>query len=50
MAQTLKKGDRVSWNTPQGKTTGKVEKKSSPAQPTSKAIMLPPRLSIRSIW
>jgi len=27
MAQTLKKGDRVSWNTPQGKTTGKVEKK-----------------------
>jgi hypothetical protein len=23
----LKKGDRVSWNTPQGKTKGKVSKK-----------------------
>lgn len=24
---TLKKGDKVSWNTPQGKTEGKIEKK-----------------------
>jgi hypothetical protein len=24
MAAHLKKGDRVEWNTPQGKTTGKV--------------------------
>jgi hypothetical protein len=27
MAKELKPGDRVQWNTPQGKTTGKVEKK-----------------------
>lgn len=27
MADRLKKGDEVKWNTPQGKTTGKVEKK-----------------------
>jgi hypothetical protein len=25
--QTFKKGDRVEWNTSQGKTVGKVEKK-----------------------
>ena len=27
MAKQLKPGDRVQWNTPQGKTTGKVKKK-----------------------
>ncbi len=27
MAEELKKGDPVSWNTPQGKTEGTVEKK-----------------------
>lgn len=27
MAKTLKKGDKVEWNTPQGKTTGTVKKK-----------------------
>ena len=27
MARQLKPGDRVQWNTPQGKTTGKVKKK-----------------------
>ena len=27
MAKDLKKGDRVAWNTPQGKTTGTVEEK-----------------------
>lgn len=27
MAKELKKGDAVEWNTPQGKTTGKVKKK-----------------------
>ncbi|MBD2521123.1 DUF2945 domain-containing protein [Nostoc sp. FACHB-133] len=27
MAEQLKKGDRVEWNTSQGKTTGKVVKK-----------------------
>lgn len=27
MADDLKKGDKVEWNTPQGKTQGKVEKK-----------------------
>jgi hypothetical protein len=27
MAEQFKKGDRVAWNTPQGETTGKVEKK-----------------------
>ncbi|PSR14902.1 DUF2945 domain-containing protein [filamentous cyanobacterium CCP3] len=27
MAQNFKKGDTVSWNTPQGKTIGKVVKK-----------------------
>ncbi len=27
MAKNLKKGDRVEWDTPQGKTTGKVKKK-----------------------
>lgn len=27
----LKQGDRVSWNTPQGKTTGKVVKKQTRA-------------------
>ena len=27
MAKDLKKGDPVEWNTPQGKTTGKVKKK-----------------------
>jgi len=27
MAKELKKGDTVEWNTPQGKTTGKVKKK-----------------------
>ena len=27
MAENLKKGDRVEWNTPQGKTTGTVEEK-----------------------
>ncbi|RYD20840.1 MAG: DUF2945 domain-containing protein [Verrucomicrobiaceae bacterium] len=27
MAKNLKKGDAVEWNTSQGKTTGKVEKK-----------------------
>ena len=27
MARKLKTGDRVQWNTPQGKTTGKVKKK-----------------------
>jgi heme-binding NEAT domain protein len=27
MAKELKKGDPVEWNTPQGKTTGKVRKK-----------------------
>jgi hypothetical protein len=27
MAKELKPGDRVQWNTPQGKTTGKVKKK-----------------------
>jgi hypothetical protein len=32
MAQTFKKGDRVSWNTSQGRTTGRVEKKLT--QPT----------------
>ena len=26
MAKELKKGDEVSWNTPQGETHGKVEK------------------------
>ena len=26
MAKHLKKGDRVQWNTSQGKTTGRVEK------------------------
>lgn len=29
MAKQLKPGDRVQWNTPQGKTTGKVKKKLS---------------------
>jgi hypothetical protein len=27
MADTIKSGDKVSWNTSQGKTEGKVEKK-----------------------
>lgn len=27
MAKDLKKGDRVEWETPQGKTTGKVKEK-----------------------
>ena len=27
MAKTLKKGDKVEWNTSQGKTTGTVKKK-----------------------
>jgi hypothetical protein len=27
MAEELKKGDKVKWNTAQGETTGKVEKK-----------------------
>lgn len=27
MADELRKGDPVEWNTPQGKTTGRVEKK-----------------------
>ena len=27
MAEELKPGDHVSWNTPQGKTEGEVEKK-----------------------
>jgi hypothetical protein len=27
VAEQFKKGDRVEWNTPQGKTTGKVVKK-----------------------
>lgn len=27
MAKKLKPGDRVQWNTPQGKTTGKIKKK-----------------------
>jgi hypothetical protein len=27
MAENLKKGDRVAWNTSQGETTGTVEKK-----------------------
>jgi hypothetical protein len=27
MAKELKPGDRVQWDTPQGKTTGKVKKK-----------------------
>ena len=27
MARTLKPGDEVTWDTPQGKTRGKVEKK-----------------------
>jgi hypothetical protein len=27
MAKSLKPGDRVQWNTPQGRTTGKVKKK-----------------------
>lgn len=27
MTDELRKGDRVEWNTPQGKTTGKVVKK-----------------------
>ncbi len=27
MAKNLSKGDRVEWNTSQGKTTGKVKKK-----------------------
>ncbi len=27
MAQELKQGDKVEWNTPQGKTRGKVKKK-----------------------
>ena len=27
MGKQLKSGDRVEWNTPQGKTTGKVKKK-----------------------
>jgi hypothetical protein len=49
MAQTLKKGDRVSWNTPQGKTTGKVDKKLTGATDI-KGHMSPPRLKIRSIW
>jgi hypothetical protein len=26
MAKTFKKGDKVEWNTPQGKTSGTVEK------------------------
>ncbi len=29
MAKQLKPGDRVQWNIPQGKTTGKVKKKLS---------------------
>jgi hypothetical protein len=27
MAKDLKRGDKVEWNTPQGKTRGRVEKK-----------------------
>ncbi|MEZ4617640.1 MAG: DUF2945 domain-containing protein [Caldilineaceae bacterium] len=27
MAQTFTRGDKVSWNTPQGKTTGVVKRK-----------------------
>jgi Hypervirulence associated proteins TUDOR domain len=27
MAKDLKRGDRVEWGTPQGKTTGKVKRK-----------------------
>lgn len=27
MSESFKKGDSVKWNTPQGETTGKVEKK-----------------------
>ena len=33
MARKIEAGDRVQWNTPQGKTTGKVKKKlTSPKQ------------------
>lgn len=27
MSDSVKKGDKVEWNTPQGKTTGEVKKK-----------------------
>ena len=29
MAKTLKRGDKVSWNTSQGRTTGKVVKRTT---------------------
>jgi hypothetical protein len=32
MAKGLKPGDRVQWNTPQGKTTGTVKKKLTAAK------------------
>jgi hypothetical protein len=32
MAKELKPGDRVQWNTPQGKTTGTVKKKLTSAK------------------
>ena len=32
MAKELKPGDRVQWNTPQGKTTGTVKKKLTAAK------------------
>ena len=32
MAKELKSGDRVQWNTPQGKTTGTVKKKLTSAK------------------
>ena len=32
MAKELKPGDRVQWNTPQGKTTGRVKKKLTSAK------------------
>lgn len=35
MAKQLKPGDRVEWNTPQGKTTGKVKKKLTAAKKIS---------------
>jgi Hypervirulence associated proteins TUDOR domain len=32
VAKELKPGDRVQWNTPQGKTTGTVKKKLTPPE------------------
>ena len=52
MAKSLKAGDKVKWNTPQGQTTGKVVKKetgtSKAGGHTAKASAKDPRFRVKS--